>query len=235
MSPVPAEEAAGDLLNASGQTSPPADPRRVIALLRGLKVSTEPLDNDGYIVDIPGGAEILLNANAPATRQRFTLAHEVGHYALQIGLGDSSVLPNHSDVERWCDRFAVGLLMPEAWVKQFLRGVSAAKMAGRVAAGPRTFQVSRAAFLLRISEVTGTWAFELSSTGQLASDLRSAPPNEVLSLARACATRAGSKANSSLAAYGLRASCIRLNSSVEGDERSLVVVARDAFSTSATG
>jgi IrrE N-terminal-like domain len=235
VSPAPAEEAAGDLLNASGQTSPPADPRRVIALLRGLKFAVEPLDNDGYIVDVPGGAEILLNANAPATRQRFTLAHEIGHYALQIGLGDTTVLPSHSDVERWCDRFAVGLLMPEGWVKQFLRGVSAARMAGRVAAGPRTFQVSRAAFLLRVSEVAGVWAFELDSAGQLASDVRPEPPNEVLSLARDCSARAGSKSSSSIAAYGLRASCILLNSSARGDERSLVVVARDASIALPTG
>src|SRR3989442_755692 len=128
-----------------------------MALLPGVNVSAEPLDNDGYIVDVPGGAEILINERASAARQRFTLAHELGHYALQIGLAGRSEASGHTELERWCDRFAVGLLMPARWIDRFLKGVPREKLAGRVARGPRTFAVSRSAFWLRAGEVGEAW------------------------------------------------------------------------------
>ncbi len=225
MTAAPAEEVAGDLLRATGQIEPPARIDRVVALLPGLNVSVEPLDNDGYIIDVPGGAEIIVNARASLVRQRFTLAHELGHYALQVGLGDSTPLSRHSDIERWCDRFAVGLLLPAAWVKRFVEGVPTTKLASQISRGPRLFQVSRLAFWSRVHEVARIWAFELADDGSLASDVRPAPPTEVLRLAQSCADRASSRSSSSLSAYGLRASCIRVSAGHPAGERSFAVVA----------
>lgn len=227
MSPGSPEEVAGDLLHACGQAEPPVKVELVVALLRGLNVSLEPLDNDGYIVDVPGGAEILVNSRASAVRRRFTLAHEIGHYALQIGLGDSSILSSDSDVERWCDRFAVGLLMPKRWIQEFLGEVSPERLAGRVASGPRTFEVSRPAFWFRVSEVGRIWVFELASDGKAVFGIRPTPPAEVLRLARTCAARTQARSNTSIAAYGFRASCVRLRSGRLGEERSLAVVATE--------
>ena len=49
---------------------------------------------------------IVINANHAGERQRFTLAHELGHLILHAGEG--------VDIERACDRFAGALLVPAA-------------------------------------------------------------------------------------------------------------------------
>lgn len=68
--------------------------------------------------DMVDGWIILLNANECLERQRFSLAHELGHIAL---------IPNQSETvycglgngweEKLCDRFAGDILMPEIAVR----------------------------------------------------------------------------------------------------------------------
>lgn len=226
MNPIPPEDVAADLLNASGQTEPPTDIGRVVRILRGLTVVVEPLDNDGYIFDVPGGAEILVNAQAGTSRQRFTLAHEIGHYALQVGLGEDSLLSNHAEIERWCDRFAVGLLMPQSWLKRFLRGTCETNLARRIAGGPRRFGVSPRAFWPRISEIVPILAFELTEDGRHSADV--GLTDDVLRLARDCIAQAATE-TPSIAAEGLRVRCVRLGSTHTRGDRFLIVVSRDPF------
>src|SRR3954454_6845216 len=225
------EDVATDLVRASGQTGPPTDLQRIIDLFPGTNVVFEPLDNDGYAVSAPGGAEILINVNTSVVRQRFTLAHELGHYALWSGLGHvADGGDERSEFERWCDRFAVGMLMPASWISRFMSASPNVPRARHLVRGPRMFQVSRQAFWLRIAEVGNGWVFEAKRVDgrlSLASELRPALPSEVITLAEECVRLASLNPDASVSAFGLSASCAALPSGSQDERRSLVVVNRD--------
>jgi Zn-dependent peptidase ImmA (M78 family) len=105
---------------------------------------------DGVSVDIkvPGKTpKVILNSGAPATRQLFTLAHELGHLLIAWHTGTlpdmldmswlsldsqhlgqaSNNLPTHGDywqMEQEANRFASELLMPESWVLSLIDTIS---------------------------------------------------------------------------------------------------------------
>lgn len=105
----------------------------------GLRVAYEPLDPEvsGYIHRSGDAWEIVVNSRHAPTRQRFTLAHEIGHYIYhrdRLGDGtndtrayraDESVAYYNSAIarehEREANRFAAGLLMPAARVAHVSR------------------------------------------------------------------------------------------------------------------
>lgn len=95
----------------------------------GLPLNREAMEDNisGYIERIDGSYRIVVNANHAPTRQRFTAAHELGHYIyhrdlLGDGVGDNrayradgtgrqnpSIRPIH---ERQANSFAANVLMP---------------------------------------------------------------------------------------------------------------------------
>lgn len=95
----------------------------------GLPLVYEPLDDNvsGYIERANGSYKIVVNSNHARTRQRFTAAHELGHYIfhrdlLGEGVGDNrayrtegtrlvnaNIRPVH---ERQANSFAANVLMP---------------------------------------------------------------------------------------------------------------------------
>lgn len=103
----------------------------------GVKVQYVPMSDEisGALVEEEGGVYvIILNANHPRTRQRFTLAHELGHFIhhrplVGEGVNDSKayrttakarhfnprVQPKH---ETEANQFAVSLLMPTGIVSR---------------------------------------------------------------------------------------------------------------------
>jgi hypothetical protein len=101
----------------------------IIAQL-GLGPEFKPLEDDisGWIECLESGAyRIVINSKHPRTRQRFTAAHELGHFIyhrdlLGQGTGDTkayrselSTLPNtriRPRHERQANSFAANLLMP---------------------------------------------------------------------------------------------------------------------------
>src|SRR5436853_7452483 len=104
------EKAALELIERAGQCHPPVDLDCVAALLPGLKLATDTLDQEGYLVDLGAqGGEIIVRADAPPPRRRYTIAHELGHWVLQhsesLARERSAAMP-HAVIERWCDRFA---------------------------------------------------------------------------------------------------------------------------------
>ena len=124
-----AEQAAGTLLESWWDTperdSPlPVDP---LALARRLGIRVQvvalPPDESGNIVIPPDDAPVIsLNRGDALNRQRFTCAHEIGHY-LQRGAGhvtDRSFTDYRSTLaglgvnkqEIYANRFAAALLMP---------------------------------------------------------------------------------------------------------------------------
>lgn len=182
---VSSDDLGYELIRAAGLTGPPVDLSRVIGLFPGLEVAQEPLDGDGYLVRVPGGAEVVINSRAPVSRQRFTLAHELGHYVIDSELARDIPRLQNSELERWCDSFAVGLLMPAAWVRKHVVE-SNQPNARRIVSGPRRFLVSRDAFWLRVAEATGCWLLELERTDtgwRLITRFRSEIPSNVQRLA----------------------------------------------------
>jgi len=102
--PVPVESIAEDLL--------------------GLDVVRVEMDCSGMLV--PSQRRIFVNAAEPGTRQRFTIAHELGHWICQCLDGPSEpVYCRDADLEASADRarereanvFAAELLMPEEAVR----------------------------------------------------------------------------------------------------------------------
>jgi Zn-dependent peptidase ImmA (M78 family) len=116
--------------------------------LLGLHVEqSDELDCSGLL--LPTDRRIVLNAAEPPTRQRFTLAHELGHWVCQVLEGhtapvfcrDTDLAPDaNRALEREANVFAAELLMPEEAV--------------RAAAGDETiaarFAVSREAIAWRL-------------------------------------------------------------------------------------
>jgi len=72
----------------------------------------------GLVFEYEDGAVIAVNADHPANRRRFSIAHELGHYLLDhhdrfhIDVDDSDVPGYDWQVERMANEFAAEILMP---------------------------------------------------------------------------------------------------------------------------
>jgi Zn-dependent peptidase ImmA (M78 family) len=125
----------------------------------GVPLSYEALDDNisGYIERRDGGYRIVVNSSHAKTRQRFTAAHELGHYIyhrdlLGEGVGDNrayrtegtnrpnaNIRPIH---ERQANSFAANVLMPRHRLVA-VTGETTAALAAR-------FGVSQAAMKIRL-------------------------------------------------------------------------------------
>jgi Zn-dependent peptidase ImmA (M78 family) len=93
--------------------------------LLGLEVERAAIDCSGML--FPADRRILVNAAEPETRQRFTIAHELGHWVCQRLEGHSAPVycradeigldPEVKALEREANLFAAELLMPEGAVR----------------------------------------------------------------------------------------------------------------------
>lgn len=140
------EQDAQALLKAAweqdGQTALPVDPFQIAQKL-GVKAFSAALDEgvSGLLIKRSGqDAEIYVHAADSSNRQRFTCAHELGHYVKRSAAGDeaweyveqrnliSSEGTNEEEV--YANRFAAALLMPKSEVtKRFTNAASAATLA----------------------------------------------------------------------------------------------------------
>lgn len=127
---MPPELAAEQILKHTDINEPPVDPKDVA---KHLGVTVIPWDFPDAISGIfssdEGALCIGVNKWHHAVRQKFTVAHEIGH--LIYGEGDD-LFVDHSSVEwaawavnnkqqrleRKANQFAAHLLMPQAWIKQ---------------------------------------------------------------------------------------------------------------------
>ncbi len=116
---TPAMLRARELLSESGPHTPPIDPARIADHL-GLVVRHATF-NDPTISGALRDGTIYVNYNDLPTRQRFTIAHEIGHAVLHsteaepfVDLYRSSVSSlGTNQLERDANAFAAELLMPE--------------------------------------------------------------------------------------------------------------------------
>jgi Zn-dependent peptidase ImmA (M78 family) len=121
-------------------TSIPMDIYALAASL-GLTIKHAPLDNNisGYLKEHNGNWEIGVNSLHHPNRQRFTIAHELGHYFLhrdKAPFEDGLLFRKDNQqnpLEREANQFASLLLMPSLEFKRALKDQSvleAAKMFG---------------------------------------------------------------------------------------------------------
>jgi Zn-dependent peptidase ImmA (M78 family) len=124
--PNRAEQAAIALLERSGVTAPPVPVERIARQL-GIELRYEPLAGDlsGALYRAADGRTVIgINDWHAEVRQRFTIAHELGHQQLHPDVlyvdglvkrdGESSLAINAHEVE--ANAFAAELLMPRQLV-----------------------------------------------------------------------------------------------------------------------
>ncbi|WP_049760801.1 MULTISPECIES: ImmA/IrrE family metallo-endopeptidase [Frankia] len=139
-----------------------------IAAAEGISVVQEPFRDDevsGVLLREPDRTMIIVNAANAVVRQRFTIAHEIGHFTLHRGTvyldgrarvnfrdGLSSMATDQEEIE--ANSFAAALLMPTKWVRTAFETTvrnspvgSEEELAGLLAG---RFVVSRQAMLFRL-------------------------------------------------------------------------------------
>ena len=126
---------ADEVLSRVGYTRPPV-PVHDILLEYGLQIHVQALEANvsGFLVRRETGAFVGVNALHHRNRQRFTLAHELGHFILHhddptIFVDDALIhfrgedVTESSDIcEMEANAFAGALLMPEKMLRQDLAG-----------------------------------------------------------------------------------------------------------------
>lgn len=129
-----AEEAAYDVIRRHNYT-PPIDVRRVANDL-GIEVQEQDLEPQisGLLVRNGSRAIIAINERHHRNRQRFSIAHEIGHFCLhqtQPVFIDAAPVAFHRDevsstgldpLERQANAFAAALLMPEDSIRTLVNG-----------------------------------------------------------------------------------------------------------------
>lgn len=165
--PTPAEESATEVLREAGVHALPV-PIEAIARRLGVDLTYEAYEGDvsGMIYRYDDHAVIGVNSSHAPTRQRFTVAHEIGHYVMHAGQpmfvdrfatrvnwrnGDS----NKEEIE--ANQFAAELLMPRELVTREVeraltkrRTIDAQMLAAELA---RLFDVSQQAMEYRLANL----------------------------------------------------------------------------------
>lgn len=101
------------------RSDPPVDVEHVASHLGVHAITRRKMVEDGRLDHGPSRIEISVKEDTSSNRQRFTIAHEIGHVLL-TDPGQTTMayraLAQVNDVERFCDDFAAALLMPHGWV-----------------------------------------------------------------------------------------------------------------------
>lgn len=165
------EEQVSLLLHQHGITKPPVPVDRLIRLL-GIKIVMKSMDNkvSGFILQENGKSLIAVNSFHPAVRQRFTMAHELGHFLLKhkpngmivddndfpLLWRDDKAAQGSNAHEREANLFASALLMPHDLLEkdlQHLRNV-ATHNDTFIKTLAKKYGVSPQALLLRLSRLS---------------------------------------------------------------------------------
>jgi len=130
---LPEIRAAQGLINRYGYTleTLPVDVARIIKDHQ-ITLSVTPLPDDiSGVLDTRGKAIMLINSQHGEKRQRFSMAHELGHYLLQSGFSGvrmekqayfrSNLSAQGTDEdEKQANRFAAELLIPTSLLREKL-------------------------------------------------------------------------------------------------------------------
>lgn len=153
-----------------GVTCPPTDLREVASRLGVRDLIEESLPMAGELRKDDGAYVIAYSREMPFTRQRFTVAHELGHVLIeQTGRGAPRV---GAELERICDAFAGELLAPTQRARAFL---GATPSLDTVLDFFRAFRISRQAGALRVSRLLGLEFVEFDKEGRISFRTRGLP------------------------------------------------------------
>ncbi|MBI5000373.1 MAG: ImmA/IrrE family metallo-endopeptidase [Euryarchaeota archaeon] len=163
---------ANDIINKTQPQGPPFDFEKCLRYFKHLCIVQETLEGTGYLLDIGNDdAKIIVNRKSTIERQRFTAAHELGHWILKRKTQNREAnLPNKTsqssnNIERWCEKFAVSLLMPTHWIEMFLDGTKGVGDPTVLFFGPKHFLVSKEAFYLRLNDLYNVVVIERTAIG----------------------------------------------------------------------
>jgi len=157
---------AADLLGESGVLGPPV-PVEQIADSNGIQIirSAAEWSESGFLLRDKGRVIIGINGRNSPRRQRFTIAHELGHWLMHDGqplIVDQSVMINKRDdvssqatdwQEIQANQFAAELLMPKDFVIDELKRSMSPNIGSReevITILARTFDVSNDAMGWRL-------------------------------------------------------------------------------------
>lgn len=151
------QKATSELLEMVGCARPPVPISRIAAAAGPLVVidTDTPRRIDGGLFVEGDYALIVVNGRVTLNRQRWTIAHELGHLCRHSGRHSGqhsgcylySMHQFESEDEREAQRFAAELLMPAAWF------LAAWHRTPKTDALARLFQVSKAAVCRRLCEL----------------------------------------------------------------------------------
>lgn len=117
--------AARDALGL-GPRAPIADLAALLEQRLGAHVAFEELDTGthGLCATTPGATVVLINSDDSYGRQRFTLAHELGHLLVGDLLGDVEVTVSGTKTndEKRADAFAAHFLLPDTAAQAYVAG-----------------------------------------------------------------------------------------------------------------
>jgi Zn-dependent peptidase ImmA (M78 family) len=168
------DEAAQRLLRKAGITKAPVEVERVAKVL-GAEIRLEHSESDvsGGLYRLTEGPVIGVNASHPTVRQRFTIAHEIGHLTLHerpVFIDRTYVVANESasqprflrnavsseavdPLEIEANRFAACLLMPLAFLARDLRGMKLPVRSNDIETLADTYKVSGQAMTIRLTNL----------------------------------------------------------------------------------
>jgi Zn-dependent peptidase ImmA (M78 family) len=170
MTVLKTERAVAEVLEACGVSGPPVQVEEVARKL-GAGLAFENFGPDISGVLIRDGQMVVIGVNSAhaKTRQRFTIAHEIGHLRLHQGrpmVVDRAVRVDRRDgtasrgvdsEEIAANRFAAELLMPEEMVLAAIRQLSPARersgSAGIISHLAKKFDVSEQAMDYRLANL----------------------------------------------------------------------------------
>jgi len=158
------KQLAGQLVSRSGQASPPYEPAAMlpfapISLASSIKRVVMTDDADIRIVD--SQLQIFLNADKSELRNRFSLAHELGHtfflpFRNEIGqetLAGTTFDCQDIEEERLCNIAAAEILMPEYDMRRKINRMPPTPALLKQLAA--TFTVSQQSMAVRVCGLTG--------------------------------------------------------------------------------
>jgi IrrE N-terminal-like domain len=149
--------------------TPPVDVRAILDRYADVEAVSIPTDCDALVIGL-NRAEIarprvIVNHNKPKRRQRFSMAHELGHIlipghvSMEVCFVGEEFYDSSSNHEREAHEFASELLMPSAWVS------------GIVADSDHLDEVFAAAAVANVSAAAAMMAIH-----------RHLPPHEIIAL-----------------------------------------------------
>lgn len=115
-----------DWVLEEGQIDPPVGSVADLAQLLGIdRVEVNDMLTKAGCLEVSGGDLVIQVRPGKSQWQRFTLAHELGHYLLAVHQGiPLAKQVGDRRVERYCNSFASHLLLPREWIRSVADGAS---------------------------------------------------------------------------------------------------------------